>query len=797
MVSARVNYCGELAGIDPAEYADNVDARLGMDIQAAETKLFQAQLQAQKTNDLYDDMVVLANEKYNGDQYAALRAMLTQHDASKGAPSLEARVLSEIDQSMAEFTDGMDNSYFKLWQRISGHAELSDEVALKVRHELDGLDSGDAVARTIAQNFKAVAERLRRRFNMHGGAIGKLQDWGMPQIHRREKMLGQVRSGRKAKALREMTPEDFANARNNWVDFTAARLDRARMRDFDGNPLNDQELRGMLEKTFDRIVYDGADEVDLNAVGKGKKLANRHGEHRVLHFANSNAAHEYARQYGSENVIEVMSDHLRRMAEDTALVREMGPSPQRTFDVLENAASKNRKLAGGKQKLLSPGQDNVRDVWSRLGGRVDQTNSSRADAYAWARFALSAARLGSSVISTIPDLAFGAFTTFFNGGSVPRYTIQRAQQLMPGIAKMGRKVAREEGLIVDSIIAELRTSYRWGEIEGSAKLQRYSNAFYTLNLMKPFQRGSEAAFRTEMLMTVGDIAKKLDRGTALNKRQLAFLKRYGLAESDVVAAGNVRRPDGIIALSQLDDNLRTKIGGAIRAESQYGAMESTARTRALTQKTELHKFMFQWKSFIHSMMTSHGARLVNTVSGKHDIGAAGLTFTLGLMGSLTALGVVSLQLRELSKGRGLMPLEKDGELNWELLAGGAVQSGIGGLFADFLFHQTGNQYGKSFASNLAPPAWVAADEFITAGLFFDVAKADSDERLDEFLSGLDKRTASALRAFPLLNSHFLTRAAWDRLVVANLASEEEAARLSDNQRKVAEERGNGFWWEPD
>ena len=117
--------------------------------------------------------------------------------------------------------------------------EMKDKATMSdVLRELFGEDSGNQSAKELAAAWSNASEYLRQRFNAAGGAIGKIENWGLPQGH------------------------DPVTIRNGgfeaWRDFTAPRLDRAKMIDEGtGAPMDDETLNEALRSAFDTITTDG------------------------------------------------------------------------------------------------------------------------------------------------------------------------------------------------------------------------------------------------------------------------------------------------------------------------------------------------------------------------------------------------------------------------------------------------------------------------------------------------------------------------------------------------------------
>jgi hypothetical protein len=146
-------------------------------------------------------------------------------------------------------------------QRMN-RAQLSNVV-----REAFGEDTGDLAAKGFAAAWSDTAEWLRQRFNAAGGAVGKLENWGLPQWH-------------DAQAL-------IARGREQWKTDIGDALDTSRMQ----HPLTGtadparRDLDEILDGIWHGVVTDGWDtrEAKMAIAGKGA-LANQRQEHRFLVF---------------------------------------------------------------------------------------------------------------------------------------------------------------------------------------------------------------------------------------------------------------------------------------------------------------------------------------------------------------------------------------------------------------------------------------------------------------------------------------------------------------------------------
>ncbi len=190
-----------------------------------------------------------------------------------------------------------------------GQKAVAADMA-KVVRELFGENTGDARAKAMAEAFTTVAEKLRLRFNKAGGAIGKLEKWGLPQGHSMDALL------------------DYGQAK--WVDYMMQPgvLDRERtVHPLTKRKLTDDELRSSLRVIWDRITTDGWSDREVEAsFGRGA-LWSQHADHRYLHFKNADAWMAYAKAFGNPDPFSAMMHHIGLMSRDIAHMETFGPNP--------------------------------------------------------------------------------------------------------------------------------------------------------------------------------------------------------------------------------------------------------------------------------------------------------------------------------------------------------------------------------------------------------------------------------------------------------------------------------------
>src|SRR6185312_570416 len=242
------------------------------------------------------------------DGIASLSRMLTsESDGKNNIVSVEGAAQG-IEASASSFMS-------RSWNVAGGKFLnlLRDKVAeATLVRALHGDTTVPAAFKTAADDFHAVAERLRQRFNAAGGDVGRLDNWGMPHSWSRMRLL---KLGRQA-----------------WTDAMLPRLDRSQYVHEDGRSYTDAELRDFLGEAWRSVVTEGANKV----LGKGGHVgggikANRNSAERQIHLKDAQAYLEAMGQFSERGVLDAMMGHVHRMARDIALVEQFGPNADRQF----------------------------------------------------------------------------------------------------------------------------------------------------------------------------------------------------------------------------------------------------------------------------------------------------------------------------------------------------------------------------------------------------------------------------------------------------------------------------------
>ncbi|MGE0698274.1 MAG: hypothetical protein AB7O57_04190 [Hyphomicrobiaceae bacterium] len=233
----------------------------------------------------------------------------------------------------------------------------------------------------------------------------------------------------------------------------------------------------------------------------------------------------------------------------------------------------------------------------------------------------------------------------------------------------------------------------------------------------------------------------------------------------------------------------------ILQETAYAVPEPTLRSKAITLggtrsgtiQGEAFRAFGQFKSFGVAVALLHGGRVMNELAqGRAAYGAAYATAGLA---TLTVLGMVSMQLKQLAKGED--PRDMADPRNW---GAAMVQAGGFGIMGDF-FLADQNRLGGGLTQTIVGPIPGRAADVLKATIG-NIQEA-SDPKKQKTNAG--RELLKNVRSWDPLASLWFTRLAWDRLVYNNLQRvvDPEASQAFARQVDVARrDRQTGYYWRP-
>lgn len=728
------------------------------------------------------------------------RMLAFSSDGKSGILSIESSTRAIRDDAVSRMLDVIDQTkgkFMGLFQDEAGNLAL-------VR-ELHGEDSGSAVAKTAAKQFKDTAEQLRQRFNRAGGDVGFLDDWSMPRDHSQVKV---------------------AKDQTKWVADHVQWANRGKYLKEDGTPMNDAELTDFLNHAWVTLATGGTNKLEPGqAAGNGMR-ANRGSESRQIHYKDAESFIAAQKAYGDRNLLELLIGHIDRASRDIALVETLGPNPSNQMRYFMDAGQKATDTARPTDAVKTAKQRRkIEHLFEEVAGtREPPVSAALANGFDTYRALNVASRLGSAVLTSVTDQGTLGLTASMNGMPVMKVFANELRMLNPASAA-DRRIAQRAGLGLNQLIGSLNRFGADGlgtNEQVAGRIAKFSQTAASKVMqasgLNALTAGSQRAFGATMLDTIGDMTRRHDSLAAMDPADSKRLAGQGVTDTDwsvwrmaepedwrgvgdtVLTANSIYRiPDAdLVPMARqlkttpqrLKDQAATKLLGTVLDETNMAIIEPGSREKAMmhggiergTWKGELTRSFWQFKSFSIGMMMRHGARGM----AQEGWGKAG--YLAALVASTTVLGGMAIQLGEIAAGRD--PKDITDDKKWgvpglrfglaSFLKGGAI-----GLYGDFLFSDT-SQGGSSPLAALGGP--IAGD----LESIFKLKDNAADGEVNQTGGKLVRLAKSHLPGANL----WYTKAATDHLIFNQLQDYFSPGYLHRMKQRAQKEFKQSYWWEP-
>ena len=653
-----------------------------------------------------------------------------------------------------------------------GWGQDRDTLLATVR-EIFGEATGNEKASKSGAAFSKAAEYLRERYNRAGGFIPKRNDWGMPQVHDQVKVS---KAGMDA-----------------WIEYTLPRLNREAMVNADGRIMSDDELMQAMRESYKTVSTDGQNKKVPGAFSGNGKMANRHQDSRFLVFKDADSWIEYQEAFGSPDFFNVMVGHIRSMSSEIAMLEVLGPNPNMAFKYLSDVAENDGNMGM------------VNSVWNVVSGSADMVDVNRqslAKGTAFTRHLLMAAQLGGAAISSITDPVYGKMTRAFNGLPIVKSIQHTVGQLNPA-DESDRAFAAHLGMVMDGWSSQALVGSRFsGEMDPAGKASKISETLFRASGLTAWTQGQRNSFGLDFQW---HLARQM--GNPLSEIETKFqgmMRRYGITDDDWEIMRSVPleehggtsyfRPQNMHDLdlpTETVDNIVTKILEAMNTEMDFAVPTPDARVRAIQTwggkergsfTGEAARMTMMYKSFSMTQFMTHMYR-----SGPKFVGVYALR--LGI--SLSVMGALAIQMKEISRGR--EPRQMDGAF----LLAAMMQGGGLGIFGDFIDASgVGNKsrFGNSVMATAMGPGASLVEDVVGLGVSgFDFAT-------DPFTgddTNLGREGARLLQRYTPGNNLWYARLLFERLLFDNLQEMTDPKAKQNRkkyERKIKTERGQDYWW---
>jgi hypothetical protein len=691
--------------------------------------------------------------------------------------------LARVDKQV----DALRGRYFATLDKLLADHRRNVVGVLRNKAELEtigralfGETVDDVNAREMADSIAQVIELARQRFNQAGGHIGKLEGYGLPQSH-------------DARLVRGATYE-------SWRAHPS--IERVKVMDLEtGGEATGLRRETLLREIFETIRSEGAAKGTPGQRFAGA-LANRRADPRVLHFADFDDWMAYQGDFGGgDNIYDILTGHLFSMARDTVLMERLGPNPAATVRWLQDSIGDSVQLRGTQKEVdtINRGKGKLQRLFDELTGESKIPENRRlALVFSFLRSQQVAAKLGSAVLSALPDFATLMRTQKFNGVPAIKAVAQYAKLWNP-LDDGDRRLAVRLGLITDDWIGMTSSAHRYlgEELQGEVAKRMADFVIRAQGLSRHTRNGQWATG----MNFIATLTHNATHGWAnLHPKLREQMRKYGITEADwdayrTTGPREERGTDWIVPLDMADSRAGERFMEFILTETDHAIVVPDVRTRAAmnswlkpgTWPGEIARSSVLFKGFPMAIISLHGRRMIEQSSLPGKLGYA---VPLGL--SMVALGALSAQLKMVAAGKDPQPMI--GEGSGKFWSRAVVQSGGLGLFGDLLFNSE-NSYGGGLTGTLAGPVLGqtlpnVADA--TAGNALRAAGVGEGD--PEFAKDLWNTLEKEV---PGRNLWF-ARQSWERLIADQVDElvDPDVAKARRRMINRARKEGTEYYWKP-
>ena len=657
--------------------------------------------------------------------------------------------------------------------------QMTRDLAAEIFENASG-STGNALAKAGAKAWLDGIEGLRQRFNNGGGDVGKLDYGYLPQPHDQARVRG---NGEPA-------------ARDKWVQSILPQLDRGRYLQEDGARMTDTQVVGLLERAWETIATGGLNKMEPGKFAGSGALANAGSESRQIHFKDSASYLEYMGKYGGGSMYDAMLGHVGGLSRDIGLVERYGPNPENQMRLQMDLA---KKADMGVKRSFGMRPESYWDLISGKTGMAD--NGNLAQVSQDLRNIQVFGKLAGAVLSSVTDLGTYFVSTGFNKLSY-----------WEALKNMGRQFDGDtrDFLTMHGVIAETMVSNlnRWsGDNIKNSWSGRLANSTMRLSMMNLWTDTLRRSFSMTMMGGLAKMSKTEWAG--LTEWDRAHLGRKGITPDDweVIRGGQLTQHSGAEFLTPeairaggdpRANEVVAKVLGLITDESEYAVINPDITTRVLstgggtsrgTVRGELARAVSQFKSFPIAMISRHWRRMIEAPQGLEGAPVLGnrLMYGAAMMTSLTALGAVAYQIKQMTQGKD--PADMTTGKFW-LRA--MAQGGGLGIVGDFMLNDTTQD--RSPLDTLSK--MTMGPTYGSVADLFELTKGN----YDEWAAGKDTHAGAEALKFsrshlPYLNLWY-AKSAIDHAGLHALQENLSPGYLSRMQQRARKDWNQDYWWTP-
>lgn len=730
---------------------------------------------------------------FNGEHHVALDRKLNRtYDLQNG---LKQEWLGGILHDLEE-----ENLFKALKRGDIDQRDLAKEIWELSKTDGKSGITGNKAAKKAAKIFHKWQTAMINRLNRSGANISKIEGYIVKQTHD----YGKIKKA----------------GFENWKNSILPKLDQRRT----FKDMKADEIDTFLENVYKDILTGKIEELDLDSSFTVSPLegdiTSRISQERKLHFKSADDFMDYNNDFGSNrNLLENIKRQTETLANYAAILEEMGPSPKAFFNDAIRAAKRDYR---GDEKLWAKVEGRkltkLEKKLNIVDGSAFNVASRPLASFAQAlRSINNMASLGQVTISAIADLAYASNRVNMHGGNFLKGYYKAISSLMKGkTTKQKKELGRRIGIGIDGILGDIysRFSFTAGDTL-NGKMAKMQETFFKFTGQTGWNDRLKRGFALMYANELGDNAGK--RFYRLNKKLQKILKenditpdkweyiRKSMVQHDdgskFIDPDSILKMDNEIFKNKFPDLEGEKLDNAIfefkqqlkndvimyyNREVNHTILTPTLDEVATMSSKEMRgtwqgeaiKFFWQFKSFPLTVINK--AIIPAFKSGN-------IPAMIHLMVSTTALGYVSMTLKDLAKGKKPRNLlTADASQRAKIFSSAFLQGGGAGIYGDFILGIK-SRFGAGALETIAGP--VAGDLAEAYRIFVEKPRTGKIEDLPSDTVRFLKNN------MPFINL-FYTRAAIDYLFMYGMQEAMSPGSLRRMERRIKKDNNQEFIFPP-
>ena len=408
--------------------------------------------------------------------------------------------------------------------------------------ELFGENTGDADARLLAETYRKSNKQQLDNYNKEGGDIAPLEGY-IPLSLDPMKLWGSTFDWSNG-LPRRMTQQERMK---KWVDFEITLVDRNRMVDLNGKPMDDAGLRKFLEESWWTRVTDGRIK-SRGESGLSSGIANRHKKHKQIFYKDADSFMAAMEKGGGGNIFENIISHTNKLAGEMAIMRQLGPNAYETYSQLRDMAIEADKASFKLDESKLNQTDRMFDLLMGLGGGIEG-NPNVHRFFRNIKDISGAHLLGSIISSQLADNGTALATMRYLGVALDDWGILKGDFYTNPELK---RWAKDNVVLFDAMTNNLA---RWGDMATSTTIpSKLLSSVYRISGANALTVNHRQSVAAAISNHIGGLTRDFTWDTLPEKHKKRLAEK-GIDQSDfeIMAASRVDNGGKDYTLLSIDD----------------------------------------------------------------------------------------------------------------------------------------------------------------------------------------------------------------------------------------------------